>query len=743
MSGYVFDKSTGIPLEYTTIYLDEAKTGATTDASGFFNIGSLCPGNYHARISHIGCETQRRFIILSRDTVLTIYLSHHAELLDEVVVHGSKAENSTQTSNTLNREVISGQSNKNLSDILENIAGVSSLRNGSGISKPVIHGLYGNRVAILNNGIPQAGQQWGIDHAPEIDPFVAHHLSVVKGASALAYGTNSLGSVVLVEVDDIKDDPHLHGQVNYIFQTNGLGHTLNTSLEKNGKLAAWRLTGTLKQRGDTQSTEYFLTNTGKKEGNLAVQLQKDFGTKWRNELYYSWFNTEIGILRGSHVGNLTDLEEAIGREMPFFTKDKFSYTIEAPRQLVSHHLLKIESTYRLGETSFLNFKYGGQLNTRKEFDVRRSGRSDIPALSLDQFSHFFEAAFNSSTASDFLLKPGIQMTMIDNTNDPETGILPLIPDYRAYTPAAFFILKKGFPKLFFEAGARYSLNHLNVITFSETLPRTIERFDHLFHNFAFSGGLKYTFSQNLKLNVDAGFMRRAPEVNELYSFGLHQGVSGIEEGNRDLMPESSLKFILTNDWAFRNKLFVQTILYYQKIDDYIFLEPQNEFRLTIRGAFPLFLYKQTDANIYGGDLLVTFEPRNDLKFVARYAVVRGEDRINKNGLIFMPADNVFASAGYTFRDLNSLKNNFIALNGSYVFKQTRVPPELDFLPPPDAYFLLGMSAGTSLQFKRSKLKFTLSIDNLLNEKYRDYLNRLRYFADDTGIDVSLGVNLVF
>ena len=51
------------------------------------------------------------------------------------------------------------------------------LRNGSGISKPVIHGLFGNRVTILNNGITQSGQQWGNDHAPEIDPFVADHLS--------------------------------------------------------------------------------------------------------------------------------------------------------------------------------------------------------------------------------------------------------------------------------------------------------------------------------------------------------------------------------------------------------------------------------------------------------------------------------------------------------------------------------------------------------------------------------------
>ncbi len=742
-SGYVLDKVSGSPLEYANIYIEESGLGALADSSGFFEIIDICPSEYHIRFSHIGCETEHKFVTINRDTSIQIYLTHHAELLDEVFVHGSKEDNSAQTSNAVNRGLITSESNKNLSDILGNIAGVSTLRNGSGISKPVIHGLYGNRVTILNNGITQAGQQWGNDHAPEIDPFVADHLVVVKGAGALAYGSNSLGSVVLVETDKISDDPHLHGQVNYIFQTNGLGHTLNTMFEKNGKLAGWRFTGTLKYQGDTKSPSYFLTNTGKKEGNLAVQIEKDFSKKWRNELYYSWFNTEIGILRGSHIGNLTDLEEAIGREEPFFTKETFSYTIEAPRQEVSHHLLKLESKYSISEKSFLNFKYGGQLNQRKEFDVRRSGRSETPALNLAQQSHFLEATFNGSTNKEILLKTGIQFTAIDNTNNPETGILPLIPDFRSYNPAAFFILKKEYSKLFYELGVRYSFKNLNVVTFSKTLPRTIERFDHVFHNYAISGGVKFTANQNFKSNLNAGYMLRAPEVNELYSFGLHQGVSGIEEGNRALASEKSFKIILTNDWSYHEKLFLQAIVYFQKINNYIYLEPQNEFILTIRGAFPFFIYKQTDANVYGGDLLLTFEPRKDLKFIVKYAIVRGDDVTNNIGLINIPADNVFTSIQYSLPNFNPLKNNFVSLNGTYTFKQNRISPEQDFLLPPDAYFLLGFGAGSSIQFQHSNLKFILKIENILNEKYRDYLNRLRYFADDMGININLGINYTF
>ena len=62
--------------------------------------------------------------------------------------------------------------------IVESMTGVSSIKSGAGVSKPVVHGLSGNRVTILNNGLAQSGQQWGNDHAPEIDPYVADHISV-------------------------------------------------------------------------------------------------------------------------------------------------------------------------------------------------------------------------------------------------------------------------------------------------------------------------------------------------------------------------------------------------------------------------------------------------------------------------------------------------------------------------------------------------------------------------------------
>jgi iron complex outermembrane receptor protein len=128
--------------------------------------------------------------------------------------------------------------------------------------------------------------------------------------------------------------------------------------------------------------------------------------------------------------------------------------------MVQHHLLKLESQHILNEHQSLNFKYGGQLNNRQEFDVRRSGRSDSPALSLFQWDHFIESMYRQQFGEFLQMKIGAQFRFTDNTNNPETGILPLLPDYRAYRGAAFAILQRDKNKLLYEIGARYDLSYM-------------------------------------------------------------------------------------------------------------------------------------------------------------------------------------------------------------------------------------------------------------------------------------------
>lgn len=743
LSGSIIDKGSDIPLEFANIFMEENGKGAVSDANGLFSIADICPGNYHLKISHIGCASKNIFINIQNDTMLSIELPHHIELLNEVVIHESRKSGGGQVSQSINQNEISRLGNKSLSEILDNISGVNSIKGGSGIAKPVIHGMYGNRITILNNGVAQSGQQWGNDHAPEIDPFIANHIAVIKGANTLAYGSNAIGGLILVDPGNIGNDPHLHGHFNYIFNSNGLGHTANIKLEKYNDKISWRWVGTFKRNGDLHAPDYFLTNTGKREINSALQLEKKIKPNWHSRLYYSLFSTKIGILRGSHIGNLTDLDAALSRPIPFFTEDNFSYAINAPKQEVFHHFLKFENKYFITDEQILSLTYGGQWNNRKEYDIRRGGRTDTPALSLNQFTHFFEAKYSQSFDNKLFLNSGLQFKLIDNANRPGTGILPLIPNYLSYTPSVFLIAKKEYEQLSWEIGARYDYKYLDVTTISTSYPREIEYYSHQFHNYSFSGGINAKINSDWQATLNTGFMQRAPGINELYSYGLHQGVSGIEEGNRHLNQEKSLKTILSIEGKIKNKLFFQGLTYLQTIKDYIYLEPQSEYRLTIRGAFPLFLYKQTDAKLFGTDLQLQYEMNDYLKLTTQYSMIRGNDVSKDIPLIYMPADNISAKLKYNFKAGERLDQGFIRLSGKYVWKQSRLLEDQDFSPAPDAYFLANFEMGSHVKIGQSGFFIELDIDNLFNTSYRDYLNRLRYFADETGRDIQLKLKYQF
>lgn len=743
LSGQVLDKGTQIPLSYASIRLSESGQGVIADDEGNFRIKDICPGEYHIIISHVGFEMDRFFVEIVADRMINFQLDHHDELLNEVVVHGVKSANSTQNSNTIGADQIIESGNENLADILESLTGVHVLKTGTGISKPIIHGLYGNRLKMINNGLIQTGQQWGSDHAPEIDPFIANHLSVVKGVSALEYSGGSVGGIILIDPSEISSDPHLHGETNYIFQSNGLGHTTNTMIEKAGRWTSWRATGTLKIIGDRHTPDYFLTNTGKREANIALQTEKEFGSKWQLSSYYSLFNTEIGIIKGSHVSNLTDLHEALEREVPFDTKMNFTYQIEPPRQVVQHHLGKIQLEGQITDHSYLRMTYGGQYNHRKEFDVRRGGRSSRPTLSLNLGSHYLESVYGHYLNNSWEFRTGLQNQFVNNANDTEyTDVFPLIPNYRSNTTGLFLIASKKTEIVHYEAGGRYDYKAMETHRITRGINSRVITHRDNFHSFSASTGATIRFNQLTKIGLNVGFSQRAPEVNELYSDGLHQGVSGIERGNSELKIETSLKSTISLDVQFSEKLFMQSLMYLQEFDGYIFLEPTG-LELSNRGAFPAFEYKQTNARLYGLDWLLAYEPYRNFKSNLSYTYLRGVDTDLSQPLIFMPPNNLSSSLTYSITGLRELPHTTVEVNARYVFEQKQYQEGQDIMAPPGDYFLIGSKVSTSFDFSKSSLKLSLRVQNLLNTQYRDYLNRLRYFADEVGRNFILSANYSF
>ena len=723
LSGRLVSEHDGEPMAFANVFATRPETAVLADDAGNFVLTGLCPGEQTVTVTHVGCDNEVLRLELTRDTQLTVYLHHHDNYTETVVVTGDKNVGYSAELDALATE--------ELTDALERMTGVSSLRSGTGVSKPVVDGLFGNRLSLQNNGLAQSGQQWGNDHAPEIDPWVAAYLRVVEGVEALKYAGPTLAATVLVEPAPLREDERAAGKAFYGFQANGRGHQLAVRTSKGGRLA-YRLSASGKYAGTQRTPDYFLNNTGRREANAALQLAWFLHPEWTTRAYLSTFNANIGVLRGAHIGNLTDLETAIGRDVPFFTPDTFSYRIASPRQGVGHHLAKLETEFRPNEDHRFTLRYGGQLNDRREFDVRRGDRSDRAALALRQWNHLFTGAWHYALGPQRHLDANVQFDLTWNDNQPGTGVLPLIPDYNANRQSSYLAYHYEAETLQYHFGLRYDRQFYEAITISRDLPRRIERFEHTFSTLGASAEVRRRVGERTSLRGGITLRERAPQINELYAGGLHQGVSGIEEGDASLTPERSLKASVGLVHGGR-RLTLSGNLFVQPVTDYIFLQPQAEFRITPRGAFPVFLYRSGDALLHGLNLQSTYQLDAKWGADARLALVRGQNRTEGRPLLYVPSDNL--RLGLRYDPLPDLR---LRAEGLFVRQQTRLEPEQDFLAPPPAYALVNASVGYTLSRPNNRSwHLRAAARNLLNTRYRDYLDRQRYFADAPGRSLDL------
>ncbi|WP_353721958.1 hypothetical protein [Dyadobacter sp. 676] len=184
--------------------------------------------------------------------------------------------------------------------------------------------------------------------------------------------------------------------------------------------------------------------------------------------------------------------------------------------------------------------------------------------------------------------------------------------------------------------------------------------------------------------------------------------------------------------------------YYNYIFDFIYLKPQPEPILTIRGAFPYFKYTQTDASFKGIDVTGNWEFLKRITVSSKLTYLRVYDERNDNYLVMIPPNRLDSQLKYQFPDRGKWKDGFVSIGNLLVAEQKRVPENSDFLPPPKAYSLWNLQAGTTLHLtEKQLLEIGINVQNLFNAVYRDYLNRFRYYADDMGRNASLRLKWKF
>ena len=737
MSGYVLDEHDQTPLSGSKIYLQDGSKVAYVDSSGHYHLDGLCKGTYVFYCKHFGCAAVKQTVKITSNTTHNFYPEHHIDF-EAIKVKGEKTEEELSLSkrklSVRDKNEVKGLS---LGDGLSKLNGVTTLTTGNNISKPVIHGLHSNRILILNNGIRQEGQQWGNEHAPEIDPFIADEIAVVKGANSVRYGSDAIGGVVLVNPKELKKTPGITAELNAVGLSNG--RQGNASVAINGCLSKltplrWRIQGTLKQGGNVKTPSHYLKNTGVKEYNFSYAIGY-IKPKYGIDFFYSQFNTDIGIFSASHFGNLTDLEKAFNAEEPLESAN-FTYEINRPRQHIEHELFRTKAYIAAKKRGKLSLTYARQYNKRLEYDKHPPlndslANLNLPALQFELTTHTGELIWESVRRKTLKGKLGITALHQGNTYNGRF----FIPNFQKIGTGVFWIenWKPKTTKIEIESGIRFDRIYQRIFMRKGD---DIVSPAHNYQNLSGTLGAIYKPNTNLVLRFNLGSAWRPPNVNELYSDGLHHGAAAIERGDSTLVTEKAVNLSSSVEYNGKN-LSIVFDAYYKVINDFIYLKPTLEPTLTIKGAFPTFMHDQVNAHLRGFDLTVDFAITSRLSFVSKTMILRAYNRTENEHLVMMPADRFENSLEYNFQDRGRIKNTYVSISSCSVLQQRRVPQNSDYVAPPEGYTLLNLSAGMDIRTKNTTIALGIGINNLLNTRYRDYMNRFRYFSDEMGRNISI------
>ncbi len=771
LSGTVGDTQ-GNPLPGATVSISSAK-GALTVAGGEFSIAGICAGTYVLTIRYLGFMEWADSVSVPGPAI-HVHLETEATQLESVTVedlHPHSGASSTEF--ILTGKALSKSMGKTLGEALLSIPGVTSLQTGPTVFKPVIHGLHSNRVLVLNNGIRMEGQQWGSDHAPEIDPFIAGSIAVVKDASAIKYGPDALGGVVLISPAELPSSPGIGGEVSVLGSTNGAAGTLSALLEGGLKKISelgWRVQGTLRQAGDFRAAQYNLTNTGVSESNLSGSVGFH-GEVSGLELFYSHFSSELGILRGSVAGNLEDLETAMENEPPAYTSD-FSYTIASPRQTARHDLVKLKGHHHLKNDQVIRFQYGFQSNRRKEFDVRRGSLTDIPAIDLRLFTHTLDGEWEHIHHGQRLGSAGFNLLFQDNENIPGTQRIPFVPNFQTVGTGLFVVEQWPAGRWIFETGGRFDIRQSEVS--GRDYRNELYSNSLFFASFSGLAGARLRTGPHADFRTNVGLAWRPPNVAELYSFGVHQSVGAIEYGmaldpldnhirdpdSAETKPEAAVKWLNTYSVT-SEKLRFELTGHFSWISHFIYLRPGG-VTTTVRGAYPYYRYDQARALFAGIDAFVSHVMGRHLLIDAKLMLLRATDTEHDDYFLFIPPNQAQVAVQYQRVTLGVWKDLFVSLAVMYKAHQGRAPRTIpisqfidaidagtdplngdpsnfDFMEPPDAYFLGSFHTGISRPMGDGLLSARLEVTNLLDTSYREYTNRMKYYADDLGRNLMLAI----
>jgi iron complex outermembrane recepter protein len=734
IQGVVTAADTGAPLLAAHVRIRELGRGDFSHADGTFSFPRIRPGEYTLLVERIGYASQERTVQVEAGgpTRVEFRLTPSAISVAGIVVTGVGRERSLaetyRPTLVLAGEDLSRSLSNSLAATLAGEAGIAMQSFGPAPAQPVVRGMSGDRVLILEDGQrPGDLSSTAADHAVGIDPVTAERVEVVRGPAGLLYGSNALGGVINVIREEIPrsvpDEIHgtLSAQVESVNRGVSGGSVLRAPL---GRSVALRTEMSGRRSGDVRTPAGVLGST------QAEGLTLGAGVSWVPE----WGNAGVAYRRYGLSHGLPG--EFLGEAIPGAHQ-------QGAEAETTRHAARVELAHRTGLGPFSSVEVEGNLVNylHDEIELSDDGGRVLGAR-FDQLVVGGTVTARHRHDTGMLRTEGAVGVYGQYRDLITSGSFPGSRSATETSLAVFGYEELGFDPFRLQVGIRYDRSRAEPSDRSDIVvgERRIPVRDRSFGDISGSVSLLWEARPGFMVGGSIARAFRTPSIRELYSDGPHLADFSYDVGTPELHSEIGLGsdiFLRISQPGVELELNV----FRNALDGYIYHAPTGEPDPRFR-RFPVFEARGEDALFQGADGRLQWEAVQGFVLDARAGYVRAH-RTNgdKEPLPAIPPLN----GGIQARLLRDGASVF--LGWSATARQHRVPhpipspidPGEVLIPerPTPGYGLVEAGIGIRWTSGGWFHSVNLGVENLLDREWRNHLSRIKDVAPEAGRNVQL------
>ena len=639
------------------------------------------------------------------------------KVLEPVVVTANPFENRSdldmaQPVSVLKGDDLRRKREASLGDTLSRELGVASSSFGPGAGRPIIRGLDGPRIRVLDNGIGTLDiSSISPDHAVTAESLNASQIEILRGPATLLYGSGASGGVVNVV------NRRIPGQ---------LFKSPKGDFEVRGNTATEERTGALNASGSMGRISWSAGGFRRKTGDYHIPGRADESdpNSKKGIVENSAVNSDGGYLGGSFVGEKGFMGLSVSRL-------DSKYGIPSPEH----------SKIDLGQT---RYDMSGELNEPLRGFERikvRVGYNDYKHNEMESTGEIATRFRNKALESraEISHKPianwqGIFGFQFQDRNFSALGEEAVVPVTKSNSAGLFLVEERNWDRWRLELGGRIERATQN--------PQNNVNPSRAFNLYNVSVGTLWKFMDGYGLALSGTRGQRAPSTEELYIHGAHRGTATFQTGDRTLTSETTNNIDLALRKTAGNVKW-KVNFFHNWINNYIFVRSadvnhdgmadrsDDTGALNPNGEFLVQNFAQTDARFYGAEAegVFTLKPDAiDLRLFADY--VHG--KLSHGGNIPRITPLRFGL------EMNHRMGPWTTnVSATRVMRQNHVA-ELE--TPTPGYTLVNVEATYLIKKIRSNgIRIFLQGKNLLNEDMRVHTSFLKNFAPLPGRALVVGL----